>query len=276
MSLLFSDEELAAMAARVRQYNTAKTPPTSPSSPPPPPPPPPASAPAGFKYRPRTFAQWEKRAHQDWKSNNTFRPPRVEPEPEDVGGEEEGDGETLKSKVGPNTPCSACGHPKDVHRQPHADHPPLLPSNDMPCESSSGCMCPQFAVDGQPYRPRIATSEWSLCASCGHWRGDHCTKKKPGLVQRLKPREVAFKMMEKADGTSYGCRHFDPANPNCQCDSTGCSATIDGISFCECEKFLNPWLTPKKRTVAKPRKKKSAGTGEMFPPETTTASVQPE
>jgi hypothetical protein len=206
-----------------------------------------------------------------------------------------------KAVIG-STICD-CGHPRDCHQQPRPAHPPLAPSTDMPCESNSGCQCQQFSVGGKPYRPRIAISDWTLCRGCGHPRHQHCTKKKPGLVKRLDPGELPYRILQKP-GMSYGCRHFDPANPGAQCDSTACSASPDDKEFCPCDKFVNPWLTPKTKTAgkkrppkkpanvslagaatsstsetvpAKPRrsrKKKTAfTTGEMFPPETANLCI---
>jgi hypothetical protein len=248
-----------------------------------------------FEYRERTPQQWANRQNQSLHSSFG-----VADEPKES--EAKAEKKPKAKAVTGNTLCD-CGHPRDCHRQPRLAHPPLTPSTDMPCEVNVGCDCQQFSIGGKPFRPRIAISEWTLCAACQHPRHQHCTKRKPGLIQRLEPGEMAYRILQKADGTSYGCRHFDSENPNCQCDSTGCSASPDGKNFCDCEKFVNPWLTPKTKVTgeksrnrkpvaaspmavatastsgnvqAKPRRSKKPKTssttgGNLFPPETTTA-----
>ena len=247
------------MAARYAQRQVKQSPPT----------PPPATPPPGFKYVPRTQAQWQKRIDQTWQSNRTFRPPKpvapvVEPDPE-IGDAEPEDGddfETPKSKVSSTTPC-VCGHPrKDHHTTPEShvadgdcayycvtSHCGVFSYRDG---VSAPCDCQHFRAnetDAPKFtKPRVGP--YDLCANCGHFKTSHCTKAKPGKAGRLKPGEMAYRILQKDDGGSYGCRHFDLANPNCQCDSTGCSATADGVNFCECKKFVNPWLTPKKRVAS--------------------------
>jgi len=210
--------------------------------------PPPAP---GFVYHERSPQQWHRRIHQSLHVADEPKEPQapVEKKPK------------AKAVTG-NTLCD-CGHPRDCHRQPRLAHPPLEPSTDMPCEVNVGCACPQFSVSGKPFRPRIAISEWTLCQSCGHARRWHCTKRKPGLVNRLEPGESAYRILQKADGTSYGCRHFDPENPNCQCDSTGCSASLDDKNFCECLAFQNPWLVRKTRVATKKRAPRKAAVASL-------------
>ncbi len=309
-NLLISSERLKAANERYLQEQAAKAAP-APSAP-------------GVIYQPRTPEQWEKRANQSWQSNRTFRPPkpvtpRVEPDPE-IGDAEPEDGddfETPKSKVSSTTPC-VCGHPRKDHHttpEPHvADGDCAYYCVTSHCDVfsyrngvSAPCDCQYFRVsetDALKFtKPRVGPHD--LCAACGHFKISHCIKAKPGKVHRLKPGEMAFRIMTAPSGMAYGCRHFDPANPNCQCDSTGCSATPDDKNLCECLAFQNPWsvrktkATVRKRAPRKPvagsltvaatgstsesvpakprqsRKKKSTvfTTGEtLFPPETTIAS----
>jgi hypothetical protein len=160
------------------------------------------------------------------------------------------------------------------------------------------------AVTDKAASPTPQASEWTLCATCQHQKRAHCTAYKAGKAARLKPGEMAYRILRDANGTAYACRHFSQTDDKCQCNSTGCSATDDGREFCACRKFANPWLTPKSQPAttkkrnrkavvaslvvaatdstpetvpAKPRgfrKKKTTAftTGEsLFPPETTAA-----
>ncbi len=249
-----------------------------------------------FEYKPRTVEQWQKRIDQSWQSNRTFRPrpeplrPRVESDPEigDAEPEDGDDSETPKSKVSSTTPC-LCGHPrKDHHTTPEShgsDHAFYCITAHCAVFSyrdgvSAPCDCGHFRTnetDAPKFtKPRVGPHD--LCAGCGHFKISHCTKTKPGKADRLKPGEMTYRILQKADGTSYGCRHFDLENPKCQCDSTGCSATPDGKKFCECLAFQNPWLVRKTRVAAKPRKKRTqknafvTGAPELFPRGETSAN----
>jgi hypothetical protein len=197
--------------------------------------------------------------------------PTVEdhPEIEDAQPEDSNDSETPKAKVSSTTPC-VCGHPrKDHHTTPEShdsDHAfyCILPHCAVFAYRdgvSAPCDCVHFRVnetDAPKFtKPRVGP--YDLCGNpaCCHFKISHCTKAKPGKVNRLKPGELAYRIMT-APGMSYGCRHFDPANPSCQCDSTGCSATPDGQNFCECLAFQNPWSVRKTRGASgKTRNRKS-------------------
>jgi hypothetical protein len=281
---LIPPAELAAAQRRYEQAQAAKAAPL----PPVPPPPAPASAP-GFTYKPRTQEQWQKRIDQSWQSNRTFRPkpepvtPIIEDREIEDGDSDDDSGESPKAKVSSTTPC-VCGHPRKDHHTTPESHD-TVDGHAFYCVTahcavfsyrdgiSAPCDCQYFRVaetDALKFtKPRVGP--YDLCAGCGHFKISHCTKAKPGKVNRLKPGELAYRILQ-ADGMSYGCRHFDLANPSCQCDSTGCSATPDGKNFCDCEKFVNPWLRPNKRVAAKPRKKRTqksafvTGAPELFPP----------
>jgi hypothetical protein len=292
MTLLFTDAELAAMAECVRQRQVKQQAPT----------PPPPTLPPGFVYQPRTAEQWQKRIDQNPWSNRTFRP---RPSGTNFEPLKESKSKSRLPAITGSTPC-VCGHCRDSHEYPLPAHPPLPATLSTRCVVNTGCECPAFCpTDRKPTIPRAPVGPYTPCKSCGHGRNQHCTKHKPGAVARLKsPSDVAYKILRKPDGTSYGCKHFSLTDSACQCNSTGCSATPDGQNFCECEKFVNPWLVRKTRGAggksrnrkpvaaspavavtcgtsetapAKPRrsrKKKTAfvtGTGEMFPP----ASVNP-
>lgn len=294
---LIPAEELAAAQARYQQAQAAK------------------AAPATFTYRPRTPAQHNTRERQTWRSSLGVA---VESDPEIEDVDEDSAGQSPKSKVGPNTPCIDCGCPRQSHHispEPHTiDGEHAFYCVTTHCAAMKwvdghhvDCDCPRFRAHETDVpkftRPRVGPYDRCANPACGHWKIDHCTKKKPGAVNRLKPGELAYRILQKAAGLSYGCKHFSLTNDACQCDSTSCAATPDSKNFCECEKFINPWLKPKtktatrKRTPRKPavvslavaategipenvlagepvrprksRKKKSAfvtGAGEIFPP----------
>lgn len=266
MSGLFTDEQLTEMAARVR----AKA-----AMPPPPSTPPPAPSAPEFAYRARPAYLWNRRAHQSRENfcleQEPLMPVTEDPEIED-GDVDDSPGEIPKSKVSSTTLC-VCNHPKKDHHctpEPHvADGDCAYYCVTSHCDVfsyrngvSAPCDCQYFRVsetDALKFtKPRVGPHD--LCAACGHFKISHCIKAKPGKVHRLKPGELAYRILQKDDGGSYGCRHFDLENPNCQCDSTGCSATPDGKNFCDCPALKNPWLVRKARVASgKPRNKKPAG-----------------
>jgi hypothetical protein len=279
MSLLFSENELLAAKKRIVEREAEKS----------------AGEPApAFEYKPRTPAQHFRRMRQSYRNNQSFVPPKPEPEPifdepksiDSPDVEDDGnDGETRKAKITATSMC-ICGHQ-------HSEHHVRPESHVTPDGCSFYCItnhCSVFAFrDGRhepcgcPYfrtsenevpkltKPRVG--DFDLCAACAHWKKSHCVKHKAGLASRLKPGELAYRIMQKPNGVFYGCRHFRLNDANCQCDSTACSHTSDGVNFCECERFVSPYLKKKGPTTPrKPRKKKTAFRtgGELFPPETAT------
>jgi hypothetical protein len=264
-----------------------------------------APAPAALAYQPRSVQQWERRIHQSYKSNSAFRP-KLEPLPstveddpaiEDVE-QEDGDDSTGKTpKVGPNTPCIDCGHKRSDHHttpEPHfaegewnyyciTAHCGIFSYKDG---LSDPCNCLHFRAHETdvPKFTRPHVGDYDRCANlaCGHWKIDHCTKKKPGAVSRLKPGETAYRILSKPDGMAYGCKHFSPTDTACQCNSTSCAATEDGKEFCACEKFISPLLRARAKTPkapAEPRAARKAGkkktgfvTGNLFPVTTVEAT----
>ncbi len=204
---------------------------------------------AAFVYHERSPEVWHRRAHQS-RENFVLEPkpatPRVEPLKESKS----------KSKlpaITGSTRC-VCGHCRDSHEYPLPAHPPLLASLSTRCVVNTGCECPAFCpTDRKPTIPRAPVGLYTPCAKCGHGRGWHCTKHKPGAVARLKsPSEVAYKILSKLDGTHYPCKHLLPNDPACQCTSSSCSYAV-GNEYCECEKFVNSSLTPRKRVATNKR-----------------------
>ncbi len=274
--------ELAAAQARYEQAQATKAVP--------------APAPATFTYKPRTPMQHNARERQTWRSSFGVPIERVLDDPEIEDGED-GDGESPKSKVGPNTPCIDCGHKRSDHHttpEPHfADgewnyycitaHCAIFSYKDG---LSEPCNCLHFRAHETdvPKFTRPHVGDYDRCANlaCGHWKIDHCTKKKPGAVSRLKPGETAYRILSKPDGMAYGCKHFSPTDTACQCNSTSCAATEDGKEFCACEKFISPLLRARAKTPkapAEPRAARKAGkkktgfvTGNLFPVTTVEAT----
>jgi hypothetical protein len=264
----FSDSELVAARARNAQKEAEKA----------------APAPApGFTYSERSPQQWNRRITQSLRSSFGVA---VEAAPEIEDGDEDTDGGEPKSKVSSTTLC-VCGHArKDHHTTPEAhtvDGEAAYYCITAHCSvmryengQQLDCDCQHFRAQETdvPKLTRARVGDYDLCAGCHHWKVSHCTKAKPGKANRLKAGELAYRILRAPDGTGYGCKHVDPANSSCQCTSSSCSYTSDGVNLCECEKFVNPWLTPKTRAAAKPRaprklrKKKTVfttGPQELFP-----------
>ncbi len=262
MTYRLSAAELAESRARYAQQ-TAKL---CPAAPPPAP---------GYVYQPRTQAQWERRIEQTWQSNRTFRPkpvpaPTFEDDPEiQTDGDESDTGEP-RSKVSSATPCIDCGHPRKDHHiapEPHTvdgEHAYYCVTSHcavMRYENGQhvDCACQHFRAQetDMPKLTRARVGPYDRCANpaCGHWKIDHCTKAKPGKAGRLKPGEMAYRILSKPDGTgSYPCKHFSLTDSVCQCTSASCSATPDGKEFCSCEAFQNPWLVRKTKATARKKR----------------------
>jgi hypothetical protein len=238
------------------------------------------AAPApGYTYKSRTQAQWERRIDQNFRSNRSFRPRlepvmpvAVEPDPEIEAGDED-DGEFPRSKVGPNTLC-LCGHKRSDHHvtpEPHVadgehnyycitSHCSVFTFKDG---KHKPCTCPHFRAnetDAMKFtRPRVGDYDRCANPACGHWKIDHCIKSKPGKVLRLKPGELAYRIVSKPDGTgSYPCKHFSFDDPACQCSSTSCAHTENGESFCTCSKFENPLLVRKTKPTGEKKRNRKA------------------
>jgi ribosomal protein L32 len=276
MSLLIPDEQLIDAKKRIVEREAEKT----------------AATPAPkFEYRERTPAQVFRRMRQSYRNNQSFAPPKPEPEPtfdepesnvEDPYIEsDENDSDTRKAKVSSTTLCLCCGHARNEHHiapQSHVaagDHPyycitphcgalAIKDGKHAPCE----CACFRVEEKDVPKLTKPRVGPYDLCGNCGHWKISHCVKSKPGKVSRLKPGELAYRILRKPDGTAYGCKHFCPSDPNCQCNSTSCAHALDDVNFCPCEKFVSPFA--KTKAPAKPRGSRKKKTrfrtgGELFP-----------
>lgn len=118
-------------------------------------------------------------------------------------------------------------------------------------------------------RPYIA------CAYCGHWRCQHCTKRK------LKPGQVAsdanWKGFTDDEGQIQPCSHTLPNAQPYACSSSACAVVIGTGAdehFCECPKFISPnakQKTAKPRTPALPSGIKRGG---LIPREDLIAANQ--
>jgi len=183
----------------------------------------------------------------------------------------------VRKPANPNNKCQICKHTREQHIW-DTDATPHCGVDGCSCSFFHGphscnkrthpsLLCPQYKQT-QPEPDAPTVDDYDRCANpaCQHWKRDHCTKHKPGMVNRLKRGELAYKILIKPDGVAYGCKHFSLDDPACQCTSTSCSATENGQDFCGCEKFLNPLLKPKPEKPAKPRKKKALAEPVAVPP----------
>lgn len=206
-----------------------------------------------FEYKPRTYAQWLKRASK--KAWNAI-------------------GKEPKAKRGPRSICvcghflkdhclDTCTHETDgafIHPDVAAETPPGwhtcvsthctvgLGASNQRCS----CLCfREKESDPWKAKPRQNTAddgtpcddEWRKCARCSHLRRHHCTKrqtkKAPSSFEDWKGFEV--------DGVPYQCKHTLPNGAPYQCTSSACAE-----EGCDCEKYVNPLLKPRKKP-AKPR-----------------------
>ena len=156
--------------------------------------------------------------------------------------------------------------------------------------SGAGVPCPcnafRATAEAEIKLTKPAVSDHDLCQACGHFKIDHCSKAKPGKVKRLKPGELAYRLLQAPDGTAHPCKHFSLSDPLCQCDSTSCSHSDDGLSFCICEKFISPFAKAMRATEtkapAKPRKPRAprkrkvpVANDPLFPEESPDLDVNP-
>ena len=207
--LLIPPAELAAAQARYQQAQAAKAPL--------------APAPTTFTYKPRTLAQHDARERQTLRSSFGVPLEPVLDAPEIEAADEDGDSESPKSKIGPNTLCLDCGHRRSDHHitpEPHvADGDHAFYCVTSHCDVYSykdgvhkACDCQHFRANetDAPKLTRPRVGDYDRCANpaCGHWKIDHCVKKRPGAVNRLKPGELAYKILSKRDGLTYPCKHF--------------------------------------------------------------------
>jgi hypothetical protein len=241
MTGLFTDEQLTEMAARVRAK--AAIPPPSST-------PPPAPSAPGFVYRERPAYLWNRRAHQS-RENFLLEPEPLKPT-------------RAKAKaLVENSPCT-CGHPYGNHDRSHPSYPPLketFAAGDRsvittPCQVNTGCLCWNFisSETGKAAKlKRPAVLPHVLCKKCGHARDWHCKAHKATKIRKPGEWEGFTR-----NGRAAACQHTTMEFWY-RCNSTSC-ATDDGKEFCPCEKFVNPWLRPKRRPIGKtphkPRKKK--------------------
>jgi hypothetical protein len=85
------------------------------------------------------------------------------------------------------------------------------------------------------------------CITCGHWRAQHCTKRKlkPGQA----PSNANWKGFVDDDGQVQPCSHTVPDAKPYNCDSNACAVVV-GEDYCPCKKFVSPFA---KKKAAKSR-----------------------
>lgn len=231
-----------------------------------------------FQYKPRTSTQIERRAHQshlgDWKaaleSAREAKPTtvvsapvaplvKVEPEQDDAL-------VARKAKKGSRTPCIDCGHGQCDHHMNPAGH--QLQGEWLfycvtrhccarvlnPDRTFSDCACLHFRATPEtvPELTRPTVDEWTPCASCGHWRSKHCTKRK--IIPGKPLSNVDWKGLEDENNLPVPCSHTLPDPKPYACDSSACATVLgDGEAehFCDCKKFASPYL--KKKPVKQPK-----------------------
>jgi hypothetical protein len=241
----FSEVELVASRARYAQPRAERvvSPALAPTTPP--------SAPApGFVYCERSASLWNRRAHQSYKSSFGVT---VEPDPEIADGDE-ASGKNPKAKAVTAASLCECTHRHDLHNLT-LPTPPLKPSPAIGAYSLITAPCEARVWDGQEWKPcgclnyvdaetkkpaalkRPKAEDWTLCARCGLRKDHHCIKGRAGF---------------RIGDIPYICSHFDrELNPvNYVCTNGRCAAVDATGNFVNCSRFVNPWLTPKKRVAS--------------------------
>jgi hypothetical protein len=228
-----------------------------------------------FKYQPRTSTQIERRIHQsrlgDWKMALTHareaKPVAVAPKSIVKVETEPDDATARKAKKGTRTLCVDCGHEQgDHHMHPsghHVDGNWLFYCISSHCcalvrnadRTFSDCTCLHFraTADAVPELTRPQVDDWTPCAACGHWRSKHCTRRK---VDPAKPLSVLdWKGLTDENDLAVPCSHTTTAK-NYACGSSACATVLgegDEAKFCDCKKFVSPFLKkkPAKRSKIK-------------------------
>ena len=228
-----------------------------------------------FKYQARSSEQIERRIHQsrlgNWNARET-KPlavvsapivPLVKVEPE------QDDSTARKPKKGSRQICLDCGHEQgDHHMHPSGHHsqgewlyycvtPHCCALVLTPDQTFSDCTCLHFraSADVTPELTRPQVDDWTPCASCGHWRSKHCTRRK---IDPEKPLSVLdWKGLTDENDLAIPCSHTLPGAQIYACSSSACATRLgegDDERYCHCKKFVSPFL---KRKPAKRPKIKS-------------------
>jgi hypothetical protein len=228
-----------------------------------------------FRYTPRTKAQWERRARQNYRglgpATRTAKP--ITPA---VTVAEDAATDEPKVKVSGKTKC-VCGHARTVHC---AGNPMLHTPEGSGggyfclfehCEGQKfvegkmvACDCAAFRVaeTDTPKLKHPKADDFTACANCGHWRSHHCKARKPSKAR--KPKKPDKWQGFEVNGEPFVCKHVpsDPALPF-HCTSTSCAHSADGVHFCGCERYVNPLAKPRVK-AAKPRKPRTPRTVTAF------------
>ena len=242
-----------------------------------------------FEYKTRTQFAWLIRANQ-W-ADSCLVPAetraRLEPEPParvadallpkyDESGES-----TVHSakKVTLATLC-LCGHSRGDHHLDPTLHWPA--GNDASgwfycltehCSAQvhnpatnalEPCTCLAFRIpDTETELPKLKrprVEPWTACGRCGHRREHHCTK-------FTSKKDVPYKGFATENGMPFICSHYQ-AGVEYKCESGHCAIADERGTFCACEKFVNPFLAPRKKSATKAtgvrRKRKSDVQAELL------------
>jgi hypothetical protein len=274
MNFLIPEEQLRTAHARYLASEAAKKEVATPAP--------------GFVYKPRTEQQWNRRAHQSYKSNFA---PAAEPVTRTIEEPKHGAGDApkaAKSKAVTGSSECECGHRHDLHNL-RLPTPPLKPVPAIGDYSAIMTPCEARVWDGQAWKPcgclnycdaiskkpaalkRPKAEDWTLCARCGERKDHHCVKGRPGF---------------RIGNTPYICSHFDQtlSPASFVCTDGHCAAVDEAGNFVDCKRFVNPFLTPRAKKVApansataprRSRKKKAAfTTGTLFPLTTEARDVR--
>lgn len=228
-------------------------------------------------YVPRTPEQIHRRAHQSYKSDfGPMAQPAKPITPSEVLRSENilpaNDAPKKRKAVTASSLCM-CSHRYDGHNR-SLPTPPLKPTPDFgdfslitsPCEMRvwkgnklEPCPCLNYCdAESKKLAPlkRPRADDYTPCGHCGHLRSHHCHARKPSKARKPKREWLGF---ATSDGQVFMCKHTPADAQDYRCTSTSCAHSSDGVSFCDCEKFVNPLAKPRAQ-AAKPRKPRTKKT----------------
>jgi hypothetical protein len=223
-----------------------------------------------FQYQERTPALWLRRIGQRTNSNFISLPspspvpPVAKVEAEMNQPETEQECDSLPEAKGARAKCAACGHRKNEH----CNEDPLMhwPASEgsfgfffcitAHCEVVD-CDCWAFRATANevPKMKRPSANDFTLCGNCGHLKGHHCKARK--ATKKATADWQGFEVK----GVPYRCQHTLPHGQTYRCESASCAEVVmkdGGATFCDCPRYKNPLLKPKKRATkaVAPRKRK--------------------
>lgn len=215
---------------------------------------------AGFKYIPRSKAQWRARSNQTRELPLPVEAPPVIPAVEAIE-----NAPAPKTKLSAKSLCT-CGHRRNLHctgdpklhtpegsasywctTEHCADGSKWNGSEMQPCD----CMAFRVSETDAPKLKHKKADDFTPCANpnCSHPRVHHCKVRRPSKAKKPKMRE--WEGFADQHGVPHLCKHA-PADTtrNWRCTSTSCAeVSADEKTFCSCERYVNPLARPRAKAA---------------------------